>query len=61
MDKRYRIVSAIIFAVILAVLGLQQEIMAYVPAQYATLSAIIFMIVREAIKEYGQQAQDAEV
>lgn len=58
MDTKYRIFSAILFAVIAVIIASQEQIMSYIPEQYGILAVLVFIVLREIVKEYGQQAKE---
>ncbi len=59
MELKYRVLSGVLLAVIVALIGFAPDLMAQYP-QYAVIIAVLIAVGREVIKELGQQAQEPE-
>lgn len=53
MELRYRIVSLFLFAIVIAVISVSDQIGALLPATWAILFSIVVLALREIVKAYG--------
>lgn len=61
MNKLFRALSAFLLIIVVLIIGLQNQIGAILPAAYGAVFAILILVLREFVKEKGQQIQNSFV